>query len=45
VEVPILRYMEVLVDWMVEPMMKYSPDASGPITGVDFEDGRAWRYR
>ena len=38
-----LRYMEVLVDWMVEPMTKYSPEASGPITGVDLEEGRVCR--
>jgi hypothetical protein len=44
-EVPMLRYMEVLVDWMVDPMIKYSPEASGPITGFDLELGRDCRER
>ena len=29
-----LRYREVLVDWIVVPMMKYSLVASGPMTGT-----------
>ncbi len=37
------RYMLVLVDWMVLPRLKYSDEASGPMTGVDFEVGRVWR--
>jgi hypothetical protein len=41
--VPILRYMDVLVDWMVSLMTKYSDVATGPITGVDLLPGRAWR--
>ena len=41
--VPILRYINVLVDWMVSPMTKYSDVATGPITGVDLLLGRAWR--
>ena len=43
VAVPILRYMDVLVDWMVSPIMKYSDVATGPITGVDLLPGSAWR--
>jgi hypothetical protein len=41
--VPILRYMDVLVDWIVSPMTKYSDVATGPITGVDLLPGKAWR--
>ena len=34
-ELPMLRYMDVLVLWIVLPMTKYSEEATGPITGVD----------
>jgi len=46
--VPMLRYMDVFEDWSVVPVVavadpreKYSLDASGPITGVEGEPGRA----
>jgi hypothetical protein len=33
----ILRYCEVFFDWIVVPMVKSSPLASGPRTGIEAE--------
>lgn len=40
---PMFRYRDVLVDWIVDVMRKYSPVEEGPITGTDGEEGRDWR--
>ena len=37
--VKIFRYCDVLVDWMVEPMVKASALDSGPITGFVSVEG------
>jgi hypothetical protein len=32
--VPMFKYRDMVWLWMVESMVKYSPVASGPVTGV-----------